>query len=54
MSRQKYSSGFVSGRRVVAKSLFVGNGELIMVGRGWLWMVAVKKWLVVGGRGWWG
>ena len=55
---------FVIARRVVAKlSLFVGSGDLIMVGRGWLWVVEVKnRWLlvVVGGaseimadRGWW-
>ena len=36
-------------------SLFVGSGDLIMVGCGWswvakmkLWLVAVKLWLVVG------
>ena len=44
-------------------SLFVGSGDLIMVGRGWMWVVAVKNdwlWVVVGGggeimvsRGWW-
>ena len=55
---------FVTARRVVAKlSLFVDSGDLIMVGRGWLWVVEVKNsWLlvVVGGgseimadRGWW-
>ena len=41
-------------RRVAAKlSLFVGGGNLIMVGHGWLWLVVVKSWLVVDGRGWW-
>ena len=55
---------FVIAGRVVAKlSLFVGSGNLIMVGRGWLWVVEVKNsWLLVvvgdGGeimadRGWW-
>ena len=44
-------------------SLFVGSGDLIMVGRGWMWVVTVKNgwlWVVVGGggeimagRGWW-
>ena len=44
-------------------SLFKGSGDLIMVGRGWMWQVAVKNgclWVVVGGggeimagRGWW-
>ena len=43
--------------------LFLGGGNLIMVGRGWLWVVAVKNgwlWVLVGGggeimagRGWW-
>ena len=43
--------------------LFVGSGDLVMVGRGWMWVVAVKNgwlWVVVGGggeimagRGWW-
>ena len=48
---QKFSSEFLSVRRVVAKlSLFLGSGNLIMVGRGWLWLVAVNKSLVVGGR----
>ena len=35
-------------------SLFVVSGDLIMVGRGWMWMVAVKNgwlWLVVDGGG---
>ena len=32
-------------------SLFVDSGNLIMVGRGWLWVVAVKLWPVVGGGG---
>ena len=35
-------------------SLFVGSGDLIMVGRGWVWMVAVKNgwlWVVVDGGG---
>ena len=31
--------------------LFVASDDLIVVGRGWLWVVAVKYWLVVGGRG---
>ena len=52
---------FLIVRRVVDKlSLFVGGERLIMVGRGWLWVAAVKLWLVVGGddkimaeRGWW-
>ena len=40
--------------RVAAKlSLFVGGSGLIMIGRGWLWVVAVKSWLVVDGLGWW-
>ena len=31
-------------------SLFVGSGDLIMVGRGWMWVVAVKNgWLWVAG-----
>ena len=33
-------------------SLFKGSGDLIMVGRGWMWQVAVKNgclWVVVGG-----
>ena len=33
-------------------SLFVGNGDLIMVGCGWMCVVAVKNcwlWMVVGG-----
>ena len=30
-------------------SLFVGSGDLIVFGRGYSWMVAVKLWLVVGG-----
>ena len=33
-------------------SLFGGSGDLIMVGRGWMWVVAVKNdwlWVVVGG-----
>ena len=44
-------------------SLFVGSGDLIMVGRGWMWMVAVKNgWLwevvdgggeIMAGRRWW-
>ena len=35
---------------VVAKlSSFVGSGNLIMVGHGWLWVVEVKSRLVVGG-----
>ena len=44
-------------------SLFVGSGDLIMVGRGWMWMVVVKNgWLwevvdgggeIMAGRGWW-
>ena len=44
-------------------SLFVDRGDLIMVSRGWMWVVAVKNdwlWVVVGGggevmvgRGWW-
>ena len=44
---------FVITRRVVDKlSLFMGSGNLIMVGRGWLWVMEVKNdWLVVGGRG---
>ena len=41
-------------RRVAAKlSLFLDGGCLIMVGRGWLWVVAVKSWLVVDGLEWW-
>ena len=35
-------------------SLFVGSADLIMVGCGWMWAVAVKNgwlWVVVGGRG---
>ena len=55
---------FVIARRVVAKlSLFVGSGDLIRVGRGWLWVVEVKNgWLLVdvddsgeimADRGWW-
>ena len=44
---QKFSSEFVIVRRVVAKlSLFLGSGNLIIVGRGWLWLVAVNKSLV--------
>ena len=39
---------------MVKLSLFVGSGNLIMVGREWLWMVVVKSWLVVGGRKSWG
>ena len=41
-------------------SLFVGNDDLITVGRGWSWVAGVKLWLFVGGgdkimadRGWW-
>ena len=50
---KKYSLELVTARRVVAKlSLFVGSGDLIIVVCGWLWVVAVKSWLVVGGRGW--
>ena len=33
-------------------SLFMGSGDLIMVDRGWSWLVAAKLWLVVGGCGW--
>ena len=35
-------------------SLFVCSGDLIMTGRGWLWVVTVKNWwlrVVVGCRG---
>ena len=35
-------------------SLFVGSDDLIMIGRGWLCVVAVKNWwlpVVVGGGG---
>ena len=35
-------------------SLFVDSVDLIMVGGGCLREKAVKYWLVVGGRGWWG
>ena len=30
----------------------VGGGRETMAGRGWLWVVLVKLWLVVDGRGW--
>ena len=29
-------------RRVVAKVLFVGSGDLVMIGHGWQWVVTVK------------
>ena len=47
---QKFSSEFVIVRRVVAKlSLFLGSGNLIMAGLGWLWLVAVN---IISGCGW--
>ena len=32
--------------------MVVGAGGEIMPGCGWLWVVATKLWLVVGGQGW--
>ena len=38
----------IAGRVVTKLSLFVGSGDLIMVGRWWLWVVEVKSnWLLV-------
>ena len=35
---------------MVNLSLFLGSSDLIMVGRGWLWVMVVKLWLLgVGG-----
>ena len=31
--------------------MVAGDGGEIIVGCGWLWVVGVKLWLVVGGRG---
>lgn len=32
--------------------MVVGAGSNVMAGRGWLWVLAVKLWLVVDGNGW--